>query len=132
MRRALLVAALALPAVVAAAAAGRTPESPSTSAGERVFQKCLSCHSLEPGRNDLDGPTLYGIAGRAVAAEPGFGYSPALRQFAKDNSRWTVELLDRFIADPEALVPETSMTFVGMRDPAERATLLAYLRVCAE
>ena len=42
--------------------------------------------------------------------------------------KWTEELMDRFIADPEAVAPGTSMTFTGMRDPKERADLIDYLR----
>ena len=68
------------------------------------------------------------MIGRAVAAEPGFDYSPALRRFAAANPRWTPSLLDSFIADPEALVPGTSMTFHGIADPAARASLIRYLR----
>ena len=125
MRAVLLVAAIALPAIVAAAAA---PGPPPPGEGERAFQKCYSCHSLEAGRNDVDGPTLNGIVGRALAAEPGFEYSPALRQFARTNPRWTQDLLDRFVADPEAVVPGTTMAFGGVRDAGERAALLDYLR----
>ena len=107
-------------------------KAPQTSAdqlarGERAYQQCYSCHALEPGRNDLTGPTLHGIVGRAVAAEPGFDYSPALRGFAQREPHWTKELLDRYAADPEALVPGTSMTYHGLRDADEREALIAYL-----
>jgi cytochrome c2 len=37
-------------------------------------------------------------------------------------------LLDRFIADPEAVAPRTSMNFHGIRDRRERADLILYLR----
>ena len=94
--------------------------------GERAYQKCYSCHALEPGRNDLSGPTLYRIVGRSVAAEP-FAYSPALRRFAEREPRWTKELLDRFAENPEALVPGTNMTFTGIADEAERRALIDYL-----
>lgn len=113
------------------ALAACAPKAPQPSAeqlalGERAYQKCYSCHSLEPGQN-LSGPALNGIVGRAVANEPGFDYSPAMRRFAERESRWTRDLLDRFAADPEALIPGTSMSFHGMPDPDERAALIAYL-----
>ena len=94
--------------------------------GEQAFQKCYSCHALEAGEN-VSGPTLHRVIGRKVAAEPRFRYSPAMRSFAAANPFWSKELLDRFIADPEAVVPGTTMSFVGIRDPEERAALLAYL-----
>jgi cytochrome c2 len=36
-------------------------------------------------------------------------------------------LLGRFAADPESLVPGTTMSFHGISDPAERAAIIAYL-----
>lgn len=116
------VAALSI-ACVATARAG--PATSST--GERAFQKCYSCHSIAPGEAKLTGPQLGGIVGRRIASEPAFEYSPALRRFGKREPRWTAELLDRYIADPEALVPGTSMAFNGIPDPAERAALIDYL-----
>ena len=95
--------------------------------GERAYQKCYSCHALEPGRNDLSGPALYRIVGRRVAAEPGFEYSQAMERFAASEPVWTRDLINRFAADPEELVPGTSMSFHGLPDAAERKALLDYL-----
>ncbi len=116
----------ALP-VAAACAPAAMPAPQSLSAGERAYQKCFACHATEPGMNDLAGPSLHGIVGRPVAAVPGFEYSAALEGFAEANPIWTKELIDRFAADPEALVPGTSMAFHGMADSAEREALLDYL-----
>lgn len=121
------LALLALLPVAAACAPVGPTAPPSLSAGERAYRKCFACHATEPGRNDLAGPSLHGIVGRPVAAAPGFEYSAALRSFALGHPAWTKELIDRFAADPEALVPGTSMAFHGMPDPAERAALLDYL-----
>ena len=120
-------AVAAVCAGLAACAAAVEPEPAQVSAGERAYQKCYSCHALEPGKNDLSGPTLYAIIGRPVATEAGFEYSSAMRRFAGANPVWTRELLDRFAADPEALVPGTSMTFHGIADAAERQALIDYL-----
>jgi cytochrome c len=40
---------------------------------------------------------------------------------------WTAATLDRFLASPAAVVPGTSMGYDGVKDPKERADLLAYL-----
>ena len=103
------------------------PTSEQLAQGGRAYQKCYSCHAIEPGKNDLPGPTLHGIVGRAVAAEPGFDYSPALKGFGRRHPRWTKELIDRFAADPESLVPGTAMSFRGIDDADEREALIAYL-----
>ena len=96
--------------------------------GARLFRHCTACHALEPGANSAAGPTLHGVVGRPVAAETDYNYSPALRRFAKLNPRWTTELLDRFLADPEAVVPGTEMGFPGLADPRARRTLTKWLK----
>jgi cytochrome c len=123
------VKSIVLSGLLLAACTPKTPEAGGDqfALGERAFQKCYSCHTLEPGRNDLSGPTLYGIVGRRIAAESGFDYSPALRKFGEVEGKWGKGLLDKFISDPEAIVPGTSMMFHGMSDEAERAALIAYL-----
>jgi cytochrome c len=114
--------------VALASLAVAAPKPVPASAGERAYRKCYSCHALEPGKNDLDGPSLHRIVGRRVAAERGFAYSPAMKRFAARNPRWTPLLIDRLVADPDALVPGTTMNFHGIGDAKERAALIAYLR----
>ena len=118
--------AAALLAAAACAATATEPTAAPSPAGKRAYQKCYSCHALEPGKNDLGGPTLHAVVGRKIAAEP-FDYSRAMRAFAVANPVWTRDLIDRFAADPEELVPGTTMLFHGIDDPAERAALLDYL-----
>lgn len=96
-------------------------------AGERAYQKCYSCHSLEGPDPRLQGPSLKGIVGREVAAEEGFAYSPAMRAYAGQQGRWTREALDAFIADPMAVVPRNEMGFFGIKDAEERRALVSYL-----
>ncbi len=96
--------------------------------GAAAYAQCTSCHSLDPGDNLPSGPTLHAIVGKPVAAVSGFAYSPALRAFAATNQRWTPELLDRFIAEPERLVPGTHMAFHGIADKSQRAVLIDYLQ----
>jgi cytochrome c len=116
------VAALALLALGCAATNGK-----ETSAGERAYQKCYACHSLEGPDPSTQGPSLRGIVGREVGAEIGFAYSRAMRGYATRQQRWTREALDAFIANPQAVVPDNEMAFFGLRDPAERAALIEYL-----
>jgi cytochrome c len=96
--------------------------------GERVFPRCYSCHSVDP--NDtakLQGPNLYQIIGRPAGAIPGFDYSDAMREKAAAGLTWDAATLDRYIADPEAVVPGTRMSVPPLRDEQERADLIAYL-----
>ena len=96
--------------------------------GEKVFQYCYSCHSVQPDEINLQGPNLHAIVGRRIASQEGFSYSPALRAFAQQEDRWSEALLDRYLTAPYKLVPKTSMAFPGIEAQDERADLIAYLR----
>ena len=117
--------AAALLGLLAGAAALLPPAAPPR--GERLYRQCFACHALEPGRDTPAGPSLHAVVGGPIAARPGFDYSPALRGFAARHRVWTPALLDRFLADPEALVPGTEMGFVGLDDPRQRAALVSWL-----
>jgi cytochrome c len=121
-------ALLALLAGAAHAQAAAPAADPATlTQGERAFQKCYACHSLDGPDPRLQGPSLKGIIGREVAAEAGFAYSPAMRVYAAQEPRWTREALDAFLADPQAAAPGNAMGFFGIRDPDERRALIEYL-----
>jgi cytochrome c len=110
-----------------AASASSDSGAYGSSEGARAYQKCLSCHAISPAGDDRDGPTLYQIIGRSVAAIEGFTYSPGMRSFADREPVWTRANLNRFIADPYELVPDNEMGFFGISDAAERAALIDWL-----
>jgi cytochrome c len=97
--------------------------------GERVFQRCFSCHSVAANETaQLQGPSLHGILGRPAATVGGFDYSDAMKAKAAAGLVWTPETLDRFIADPDAFVPGTPMVVLPpLQNAQERADLIAYL-----
>jgi cytochrome c len=90
--------------------------------GEQVYARCQACHSLDVDRT---GPHHCGLFGRRAGSVPGFDYSEAMK---RSGITWNAHTLDRFIANPAAAVPGTSMTYAGVRDPGERAALIAYLQ----
>lgn len=106
---------------------GATHAQPVNQAGERAFQRCYSCHSVEKNEKGLSGPNLHRLGERPVAGDKAFAYSSAFKTFAATNPRWTPELLDRFLTDPEALVPGNQMGFFGLRKREDRAAIIAYL-----
>ena len=93
--------------------------------GERVFLKCKTCHTIEQGSKHRVGPNLWGVVGRDVAAAEGFDrYSQAIKDYG---GAWSPERLDAFLEKPRGEVPGTRMGFTGIRKPADRADLIAYL-----
>jgi len=112
------LAATALPGIAAG----------DSARGERLFQRCFACHSVEANETArLQGPSLYRIMGRPAGIIPGFEYSDAMRSKGTAGLVWDEATLDRYIADPDALVPGTAMSVPPLRDEQERADLLAYL-----
>lgn len=115
-RRRLLGPHPSLQARLAVADAGR---------GGRLFGQCAACHAIGAGAGDRNGPNLHGVMGAPVAGVSArFGYTAALRQHG---GRWTDPAMDSWLADPAAAAPGTAMRFAGVRDPLDRADLIAYL-----
>jgi cytochrome c2 len=96
--------------------------------GERVFQRCYACHSVDPAETGPEGPTLHGVVGRPAGAVDGFAYSDALRARAAEGLVWDEPALDAFLADPQGFLPDNAMGFFGLRDEDARADLVTYLK----
>jgi cytochrome c len=93
-------------------------------AGQKTWRQCSACHVNEEGGPNRVGPNLYGVVGREVASVDGFGYSNALEEYGGE---WTYERLDCFLENPSGCVKGTSMGYAGIKKPADRADMIAYL-----
>ena len=96
--------------------------------GEQLFVDCAACHTLEQGVHNV-GPSLKGLFQRKAGAFDDFRYSPAMK---RANITWTPEELDKFLADPQGVVPANRMPYAGMTNAADRADLIAYLQKAAQ
>lgn len=92
--------------------------------GKGTVGLCASCHTFDQGGANRVGPNLWAIVGRPVAAQPGFAYSSAI---AAHDGAWSYEELDRYLASPARAIPGNKMAFNGIRNPRDRANLIAYL-----
>src|SRR6266513_1381101 len=100
-------------------------ETANSNRGQRVFGACAACHSLEPARN-MTGPSLAELWNRKAGTLASFHrYSPALKS---SGIVWNDETLDKWLADPQHLVPGNTMTFQGIKNAQQRADLLAFLK----
>ncbi len=105
------------------AAALNMPEM-SASAGEKVYAKCLACHTIEQGGANGVGPNLYGIMGSPIAAKPGFDYSSAL---AGKGGVWDWETMSEWLKSPRAFAEGTKMSFAGLSKIEDRAAVALYM-----
>ncbi|MAY61487.1 MAG: cytochrome c family protein [Rhizobiales bacterium] len=101
-------------------------------AGENVFKKCASCHSVDPSGTNKVGPGLYGVVGRPVASHEGFNYSAGMKEHVSVDPDWTYEALNHFLHAPKKYVPGTAMGFAGLKKEEDRANVIAYLRQQAD
>ncbi|MGE4409834.1 MAG: cytochrome c family protein [Sphingomonadales bacterium] len=93
--------------------------------GEKVFAKCVACHTINDGGANGIGPNLHGIVGEGVGTgHGGFPFSDALK--GKGGS-WDFATLDVWLKSPREFAPGTKMTFAGLGKPEDRANVIAYL-----
>jgi cytochrome c len=116
------------------------PQNPSThvdqsavptgdaKAGKVIFLQCAACHSLDPDTNKI-GPTLAGIFGRKAGSIEDFNYSDANKN---SGIVWDENVLRKYLADPQKVVPGTKMAFPGLKDPKQIEDVIAYLKEATE
>ena len=114
--------ALAAGAALLAAFAAAGGAKGDTVAGRYAFEKrCTGCHALD---HEKTGPRLAGVVGRKAGTVSGFPYSDAVK---KSEVVWTETVLEKWLMDPETVIPDTDMAF-RLDSPAERAAIIAFLK----
>jgi cytochrome c len=116
-----------VPLILFAIGAAYAADPGDATAGKAYFtQTCRQCHSAEAGDGGGEiGPSLIGVFGRpAGEGDTRFAYSAAL-----PNSKlvWNRETLDRFLTDPAATVPGTTMA-IPIPVKSDRDNVIAYFQ----
>lgn len=106
------------------AAIGPMLAKASAEQGAQVAKKCTVCHSFDKGGANKVGPALWGIVGKDIAAGS-FSFSAALKGV---KGKWDFETLNKWLHDPKSVAAGNRMAFAGIKNDAERAALIAYLR----
>lgn len=110
--------------VLAALALGVGAHSAAADSGADVFtDNCAVCHSPDAGTNKL-GPSLFGIVGRKSGSIGDYTYAPAMKNAGLT---WDQATLDKYITDPQSVVPGTKMLFPGLKSADDRKALIQYL-----
>lgn len=107
--------------LIAGAASGVLALEGDPQRGAEIYSRCAACHSLERNRT---GPKHCGVVGRTAGTLPGYAYSRSMRD---SGIVWTPEALDRFLEAPLKALSGTKMGYAGIKDPKERADIIAYL-----
>lgn len=116
--------------------AGPAPIAPllasaDVQAGEKFTHTvCIACHTFDKGGKTVIGPNLYGVVGRPHDGEPGFDYSPAMQKYK--GQPWTFDALNQWLYKPNAYAPGTRMSFAGISNDKQRASVIAYLRTLSD
>ena len=115
----------AIAAALGAFAMTALPEQAAAPQGRSLFEKrCSGCHDLDGTKV---GPPLRHVFARHSASDPRFHYSEALK---KARITWDAASLDRWLLNPDAVVPDNDMPF-RLENAEERAAIIAYLRASA-
>jgi hypothetical protein len=109
-------------------AVAQVPPADDPGEGKKFFQtNCALCHAdnLGPGNAEIvkQGPSLVGVLGRCAASSANFNYSKAM---TKSGLTWDAPTLDRFLTNPTAVVPGTTMP-ITVPNAKDRLDLIAYL-----
>ena len=105
-------------------------KSASAENGRDVFKRCAACHTPEKDGKPGQGPNLWGVLGRDLGTSATFPkYSAALKG---KGGKWAFDNLAVYLHDPKGAIPGNQMAFVGVKDNAELADLLAYLRTLSD
>ena len=93
--------------------------------GRQVFEKrCTGCHTMAA---DREGPRLAGVFGRRAGSVAGYAYSAGLKKSGTNGLVWGDTSLEKWLSDPDALVPDNNMEF-QVPKTQERLDLIAYLK----
>jgi cytochrome c len=100
-------------------------------AGAGVYARCKSCHLVDKsGRSTPAGPNLWDIIGRNRASVATYtNYSSAMK--GKEGT-WTYESLANYLHNPRGYIPNNRMSFAGIKDEGQLASLIAYLRTLSD
>lgn len=93
--------------------------------GKATYGQCAACHKADASGKSSIGPNLWKVVGRKSGTLPGFSYSPAMKAAGRV---WDEAALDAYLAAPMKAVPGNKMPFAGLKAPADRANVIAYLR----
>ncbi len=118
---------VAIVLILLAQAIGWASADGADPAAEAQFKKsCGTCHVAVADAPPRQGPNLFQVVDRPAGAVAGFKYSPAFVS-GKDGVVWDAATLDRWIADPQSVIPGAIMPY-KQADEAKRHLIIEFLK----
>jgi cytochrome c len=105
-------------------AAAPTLAAGDPAAGQKVFNKCKTCHEADQPKNKV-GPNLVGLFGRKAGSVADFNYSQAMKN---SNVVWSEATLAEYVKKPKEFIVGNKMVFPGLKSDQEVEDLIAYLK----
>ena len=93
--------------------------------GQKLFKKCVHCHTYNEHQGHRIGPNLYGMFGRKAGAIADYDYSEAWKTA---DFIWTNKTLDTYLKAPHKMIPNNRMRFNGLSKAEDRRALIKYMK----
>jgi len=103
-----------------------TPASADPAAEAQFKKSCGTCHVAVADAPPRQGPNLFQVVDRPAGSVAGFKYSPAFVA-GKDGIVWDAATLDRWITDPQSVIPGAIMPY-KQADEAKRHLIIEFLK----
>jgi cytochrome c2 len=112
------------PTATRAAAQPAPAQAAASAPRPPIFAVCGACHAVEPGDHGI-GPSLAGVFGAQAGHADGFEYSDAMESAGLT---WNQANLDRYLENPQGVVPGTTMSYAGLKNDEQRQAVIDYLK----
>lgn len=122
MKTLVMTAAISL----AALGAPTLAQAQDVAAGEKVFKRCVACHTVDEGGRNKVGPNLWNIFGSTAGQRDiGYKYSKAMKE---SGIVWDDATMSGYLENPRKFLPKTRMAFPGLRKAEQRDDVIAYMK----
>tara|TARA_Y100000591_G_C21801599_1_gene682364 strand:- start:140 stop:466 length:327 start_codon:yes stop_codon:yes gene_type:complete len=93
--------------------------------GAKLFKaKCSTCHTINEGGPNKQGPNLYSVMGRSSGKVLGFKYTEANKN---SGIVWSNQTMFDYLTNPKKYIKGTNMAFPGFKKEKDRLDVIAYL-----
>ncbi len=93
--------------------------------GAKLFKaKCSTCHTINQGGPNKQGPNLYSVMGRSSGKVSGFKYTEANKN---SGIVWSNQTMFDYLTNPKKYIKGTNMAFPGFKKEKDRLDIIAYL-----